>query len=528
VSFASQAMSGTMRRNPLFMLAFIGFAAIVAYEAAEFVIHDDLAALAYIAMAFIVGVFVVTMLNNWRNGLYLFVGWLLFEDFARKFLGNNMAIYFAKDFLVAVVYLSFFLAYRRHLVNSFRPPFLTPLLLFVWFGVMQMFNPAATTLLYGVLGLKLFFCYIPLLFVGYALLNSEAELRRFFFINTFLVLIIASLGLAQAVLGHTFLNPGAPQEEIRALSTTYRVSPITGLISYRPTSVFVSTGRFGDFLLVSWLLILGFTGYLLLRHGRGRNFAFLALTTIFAAIVLGSARGVLLWGVGSALIISVAFVWGAPWRRREVMRVFQAVQRAALGVVLAFVFLGFVFPDALASRLAFYTETLWSDGSTGELGYRAWDYPLRNFLGAFDYPRWLYGYGIGTASLGVQYIAKIFHEKPMGLGVESGYGTLVLEMGVGGLILWLVMSGAIVLTAWRVVQKLRGSPWFPLGFVIFWYAFLLLFPMTFSGMQPYHDFVLNAYLWLLLGILFRLPHLVLSAQFGAGAQLEQNSRVWKR
>jgi len=91
-----------------------------------------------------------------------------------------MAIYFAKDFLVAVVYLSFFLAYRRKEVTSFRPPFLVPLLLFFWFGAMQVFNPASTHLMYGVMGLKLFFYYVPLLFVGYALLNSEAELRRSF------------------------------------------------------------------------------------------------------------------------------------------------------------------------------------------------------------------------------------------------------------------------------------------------------------------------------------------------------------
>jgi len=55
--------------------------------------------------------------------------WLLFEDFARKYLGNNMAIFFAKDALAAVVYLSFFLAYRRKEVATFRPAFLMPLLL---------------------------------------------------------------------------------------------------------------------------------------------------------------------------------------------------------------------------------------------------------------------------------------------------------------------------------------------------------------------------------------------------------------
>jgi hypothetical protein len=43
--------------------------------------------------------------------------------------------------------------------------------------------------------------------------------------------------------------------------------------------------------------------------------------------------------------------------------------------------------------------------------------------------------------------------------------------------------------------------------VIFWYAFVLLFPSTFGGMQAYQDFVLNAYLWLMLGILWGLPGL---------------------
>jgi hypothetical protein len=83
------------------------------------------------------------------------------------------------------------------------------------------------------------------------------------------------------------------------------------------------------------------------------------------------------------------------------------------------------------------------------------------------------------------------------------------------LILWLVMACTIVLSAWRVVLRLRGSPWFPIGFVIFWYAFVLLFPATFGGMQPYEDFLLNAFLWLLLGILWRLPELAASADSAA-------------
>ena len=512
---AGQILPGNLRRNPLIVFGFLLLFVVAAYKTAGFILAGNMTDLALVAIAVAMCALVVAILNDWRKGLYLFLAWLLFEDFARKYLGNNMAIYFAKDFLLLVIYISFIAAYRRKEVTGFRPPFLTPLLLFIWFGVIQIFNPSSTHIMFGLLGFKVYFYYVPLLFIGYALINSEAELRRFFFTNLALSAIISGLGIAQAILGHTFLNPTSLADEIRDLSTLYRSSPISGLTFYRPNSVFVSTGRFGNFMLVTWLIVFGFAGYLLLRHKRGRSFVFCVLGLTAAALVLASSRGVVMWGGGSALVGALAFVWGAPWRQREVVRVLRTLQRAFAGVVLAMALLLFLFPEALLSRVAFYTETLSPTSSASELQHRTWDYPMANFLGAFGFERWPYGYGIGTSSLGVQYVAKFFHARQPVLGVESGFGTLVVEMGIMGLLLWLVMAFAVVLSAWRVVKNLRGSPWFPIAFMIFWYAGLLLLPMTYAGLSPYQDYVLNAYLWLLLGILFRLPTLAFSTQFAA-------------
>jgi hypothetical protein len=497
-----------------------------AFLFAQYVVSDNIPGLAYIALACLGATFLVGILNSWRNGLYFFITWLLFEDFARKFLGNNMLIYFAKDVLIAFVYISFLMAYRRKTVQSFRPPFLVPVLLFVWFGVMQVFNPASNTLIYGLLGVKVYFSYIPLVFLGYALINSESQLRKFFVVNMFFGLIIGGLGIAQSILGPSFLNPAHPAEEIREMSTLYRTSVVTGVFAYRATSVFVSAGRYTDFILVSWLLVLGFTGYLLLRHRRGRILTFITVATMYAAIILATSRGLFMWGTGSLILIAVAFLWGAPWKQREVARVLRTLQRAAMAIALAMVVLFFVFPDALLSRLSIYSETLTPGGASSELQYRTWDYPVRNFLGAFTYDRWPYGFGIGTCSLGVQYVAHIMHEKPMNVGVESGFGSLVVEMGIGGLILWIVMSIAIVWSCWQVVSKLRGSPLFPIAFIVFWYALMLLLPITFTSMALYQDFVMNAYLWLMLGILFRLPTLKLSPQFAIAApQLSRGIRA---
>ena len=511
-NFRPSAATGNLRRNPLYLIAFLLFFIYAADKLSDYVLRNDINGLAYVALVLVVGTSTIAMLNNWRNGLYFFITWLLFEDLARKYLGNNMAIYFGKDFLVGIVYLAFFIAYRDKKVQSFRWPFRAPLLVFLWFCVMQIFNPASNSIFYGLMGFKLDFYYIPLMFIGYALIDTEKDLRRLFVVSLAIAAVICSLGIAQAILGHTFLNPEHPAEDIKELSQLYRTAPISGVVVYRPTSVFVSDGRFSSYLTLALLLSIGYAGYLILRSRRGRWQTFTVLVIIAGAVALSASRGALLWGILDAAVTSAAFFWGAPWRQGEAMRVVRTVQRVVLGIVAAAVILFLTFPGALLDRFAFYNETLSLDSPSSELVYRARDYPWQNFVNSFNSPRWPYGYGLGTASLGAQYVARILHARPMGIGVENGYGELVLELGIVGLVLWIIMTVSICFSAWKVVKKSRGSPLFPLAFVIFWYAFLVFIPFSFNGLNAYQNFVMNAYLWLLIGVLYRLPTMRLMAQ----------------
>ena len=227
-------------RNPLVAFGWFALVIYAAYKAAGAILANDLDSLAFAALLFVGGAVVVAILNDWRRGLYLLVAWILFEDIVRKYLGNNMAIYFGKDALAIILYISFYRARLAQRVEKFHIPFRIPLLVFIWFGVLQMFNPASTSIFYGILGMKVDFLYVPLIFIGYAIMESEDDLRRFFSFYCALILIVAALGLAQSIIGPTFLNPVHLQEEIRELSTTYRVAPISGAVAYRPTSVFVS------------------------------------------------------------------------------------------------------------------------------------------------------------------------------------------------------------------------------------------------------------------------------------------------
>jgi hypothetical protein len=491
-------------RNPLVAFGLFVVMIFAAYMAAEAIIADYINGVVFAALLLLAGAVVVAVLNDWRRGVYVLVAWILFEDFVRKYLGNNMAIYFGKDVLAIVLYISFFRAQRAKDFEKFRVPFRIPLLLFFWLGLLQVFNPASTSIFYGILGMKVYFLYMPLTYVGYELMKSEEDLRRFYSFVCALILIVAGLGLAQSIIGPTFLNPVNLQSDISELSTLYRAAPISGEVAYRPTSVFVSSGRFQDFLMVAWLISLGFSGYLLLRSRRGRTLAFTTVGVVGAASLMSASRGVFMWNSGDALVVAAGFLWGAPWRQGEVIRVMRAILRTALLVGFGIIVLLVIFPKELGSRMAIYSETLMPNSPASDLVHRTQTYPLQQLEYAFDHPRWPYGYGMGTCSLGRQYVMRIMQAEPMYVGVESGYGNLVVQLGIAGLILWIVLGFSIASSTWKVVRELRGTPWFPLVFTIWWYTILLFFPMMFAGNSPYEDFLLNAWLWLLLGILYRL------------------------
>ena len=491
-------------RNPLVAVGLIFLVFFAAYKTAQIILADDLPSLLYAAMFFVGGAVVITILNDWRRGLYILVAWILFEDFARKYLGNNMAIYFAKDVLALILYLSFFRARRSKRVAAFRVPFQLPLLVFFCFVFVQVFNPASNSIFYGILGMKVYFLYVPLMYVGYALIQSEEDLHRFFSFACVLITIVAGLGLAQSILGPTFLNPAHMQEDIRELSNNYRISPISGLSAYRPTSVFVSAGRFQDFLTIAWLISLGFGGYLLLRDRRGRALAFTTVGVVAAASLMSASRGVFMWNTGIALVLAAGFIWGAPWKQREALRVLRSIQRTALFIGFAIVFLLTIFPEEFGARIAIYSETLLPSSSASELVHRTQTYPLQQLGYAFEHPRWPYGYGTGTCTLGGQYVIRIMHAEPMRIGVESGFGNLIVELGIVGLLLWIVLGVSIAISAWKVTKELRGTPWFPLALAISLFAFLVFLPMTYASFVTYQDFVINSDLWLFLGILFGL------------------------
>jgi len=322
--------------------------------------------------------------------------------------------------------------------------------------------------------------------------------------------LIAGLGIVQSILGHRFLNPERLAPELEDLGALYKSSPLTHEEFYLPTSVFASPGRFSQFLIVAVILALATTAYLLLNTRRSRKIVLISTAVIGAAVLVSGARSAVVGAGLSAAVLCVGFLWGAPWRRRQAHRLVRAIRRSVLIAAFGLAALFLFFPQEAGSRLEFYMETLNPDSSAYELSYRSWDYPISNLLSAFQDPNWVLGNGIGTASLSTTYVARFLGERVHQIGVEEGFGTMTIEMGILAPFLWILWTAAVLYYAGKVLLSLRQTRLFPVALGIFWYAFYLLYVLTYQGITGYQNYTCNVYFWLFLGILFRLPDLLTS------------------
>jgi hypothetical protein len=94
----------------------------------------------------------------------------------------------------------------------------------------------------------------------------------------------------------------------------------------------------------------------------------------------------------------------------------------------------------------------------------------------------------------------------MNIGVENGWGTLIVEMGILGLVLWLLVDYGVALLRVESRSAVARNGVLP-GWA---FHFLVHVPSLWCRLATaawlvYQNFVMNAYFWLLTGVLFRLP-----------------------
>src|SRR5580658_2499179 len=116
--------SSLLHNQPLIgaLLFLIGLLA--AWQIGQKIAANDMQSVIYAAIGFAACAAAVVILHNWRAGFYMFFVWMMFEDLVRKYMGNGLALFFGKDILLGLIYISFYAAVRKGREKTFRPPFL--------------------------------------------------------------------------------------------------------------------------------------------------------------------------------------------------------------------------------------------------------------------------------------------------------------------------------------------------------------------------------------------------------------------
>ncbi|MHB8542085.1 MAG: hypothetical protein ACYDCD_14275, partial [Candidatus Acidiferrales bacterium] len=269
-------------------------------------------------------------------------------------------------------------------------------------------------------------------------------------------------------------------------------------------------GRFAFFLVLATIVGLGSAGYFILSNLRRRQVVLLGIALIAVAIFLSGSRTAFMWALISTPVLTAAYLWGAPAHGGQGRRLMKAIRRSIIFAAVGLAIFVAFFPSQASSRFGFYSQTLMPDSSAYQLNDRTWSYPVEELVKAFSDPHWFVGNGTGTASLGMQYVSKLTGPA-LNVGVEEGYGQLIVEMGILAPFLWILWTAALVWSSWKVVRTLKHTRLFPIGVAILWYTFIVLYPVTYLGLDMYQNFVNNAFLWILVGVLFRLPEIVPAA-----------------
>ena len=489
------------------------------------IVREDYRDLA-VTLAFGIGGFLsIFIFRDWRLGVVLFFVWAVFEDMLRKFLGNAMMVYATKDLIMLAAYASFLLALAQRKETTMKNPLRVPLLAFVAWVFIETLNPYLENYQVPLLGLRMTLFYVPLLYLGYSFLKKEEQLRNFWFLMLGIAGLTSCLGIIQSVVGLDFLNPDSAPH-LRLFLT--RFAPGSGAAVPRPTGPFVGSGRFAQYMLVMAYVGLGIVAYFY-HTARTTKRAIRFLAWCCWAIVM---IGLFLSGQRAAILWIVLSLVGMFFLRLFIEGRIRAGKAFPLGRVLltgagVMLMVFALFPERFESAYHFYADTIDPFSQYSEFSSRPRTH-LRETVYSWEQSGWL-GHGTGSSSLGRQYVAPLLPEAEAYKfrdQVESGYAVVLWEWGIVGLALWLWWSLLLLKLMIQTVWGLRSSRFFWLAATIAICIFVILFPSIFMGMQIYQNYMTQAFLWFLIGMLFRFPHLLAADPQGALLDVPARPREW--
>jgi hypothetical protein len=373
--------------------------------------------------------------RKWRAAVQFTMVLVVFEGAVRKWVlpGAQDLVYFAKDALLVGAYAGFLAEGAIERVRDLIPPGLTGLLTAVaTLGVFSVANPALPTPLLGILGVKSYFLYIPLLWVLPATFDSDREIARFLKRTLLLVIPVGVLA------GVQFFSPSTSWLNVYARGGNEGAFSFGSSAFVRVTGTFSFISGYSAYLLASGVLLLGILATIGWRI-TSQLWVYACLALTISGMLMTGSRG----PVFTLLLLLPLYWFFSLLRERQAPIMFLRFAGAVLILTLATARLAPQAVEAFTGRVAAGTDV----GGRFSAPFRA---PF--ILAA---PAGLVGFGIGATHQAASAVVKSARSPYWlrGLDVEVEPGRVMLELGPIGFTLWYLAR--IALMVFALVKSIR-------------------------------------------------------------------------
>ena len=421
----------------------------------------------------------------WRKAILFLVIWIMVSGAFRKWFFPEIedVIYLFGHAIVAGAYIRYFqdrLATRTpifepHPINIFF------LILFIW-GIACVFNPIMGNIFVGILGLVVYFYFIPLSYIfSYMVLSKEQLIKL---LKIFVIISVPLLILAIVQFYMPYYHP----INTYVRETQYNIALAGG--RPRVTSTFSFISGFAVYLSLLILICI----YLLSVKGNSIQFTiFTSVNLVLAAlsILMTGSRGPATY----CLLESIFYFFIAGILNMKLLiRLLPSIIIVILFTIGIFKFttFGFTIFDAFNTRAS----------SSEDIIPRL----MHTYTDPFQFFKkvGVYGVGIGDTFQGA---VAFGHDPLKSMQITGGYeeeqGRIVVEIGFVGYVLMFLVRILVVKYFWDLFKKLKDEQLKNLALI----CIMFLLPFSFGLTNLIFDITSNTLYWYVIGFLFLLPKL---------------------
>jgi len=444
-------------------------------------------------------VWLSVLVPHWKWAVYGLLAYLPFAGLPTILLYPAPRVtLLIKDLLFVIpAYLGFMLWWQTR--NRRNTPVLSPTGLTGPLAVLgsmlfiQFFNPKLVNPLVGLIGLKVWLFYVPLFFLGYHLVDSSERLFQIAKLMLFVALAPVLVGIVQAVLvysGHSELAYSFYGPAAAAVTQNFATLGVDCVMGRNCSAMIVRTPSIFTFVTQYWLFLFAMypVGYAMwVRANLSKNksslwYLMLLGLIVIAAVSSGSRAALALTPLYFLLVAIMAGKWRHIWKPMVLIAACFVVMAGLLGV--------------RADILIDYTSAVVAE-YVGRAGV------MSEHIRALN-TTWL-GSGVGMSTGPARYALTPGTAASQLVWLESFYAKTIVELGVPGLIMVLVLLAWLLLSGYRHLVRLKDPILRTFAAAL---LALLLVTVIYLAKGAFLDYdPLNVYFWLFAGILMKLPRL---------------------